>query len=229
MTRVKQQDTPPRYAEATASLYPVISAVFVALLVISNVGATKLFVTGPLILDGGAFLFPLVYITGDVLSEVYGFQAARRTILVGFAMAILSALTFYAIQLSPAAPGWENQAAFEAILGFVPRIVLASVSGFLVGQLLNSYVLVKIKQRTSESSLWFRLIGSTVVGEFADTLAFCTIAFYGILTGKDFLNYIVVGYLYKVLLEVVLLPVTYRVIAYIKKNEPTYQAALDND
>jgi len=108
-------------------MYPVISAVFVALLVISNVGATKLFVTGPLILDGGAFLFPLVYITGDVLSEVYGFAAARRTILVGFAMAILSALTFYAIQLSPAAPGWENQAAFEAILGFVPRIVLASV------------------------------------------------------------------------------------------------------
>lgn len=209
-------------------MYPVISAVFVALLVISNVGATKLFVTGPLILDGGAFLFPLVYITGDVLSEVYGFRAARRTILVGFAMAILSALTFYAIQLSPAAPGWENQAAFEAILGFVPRIVLASVSGFLVGQLLNSYVLVKIKQRTSESSLWFRLIGSTVVGEFADTLAFCTIAFYGILTGKDFLNYIVVGYVYKCLLEVVLLPVTYRVIAYIKKNEPTYQAGLES-
>ncbi len=225
---MKQQDTAPRYAEATASMYPVISAVFVALLVISNVGATKLFVTGPLILDGGAFLFPLVYITGDVLSEVYGFKAARRTILVGFAMAILSALTFYAIQLSPAAPGWENQAAFEAILGFVPRIVLASVSGFLVGQLLNSYVLVKIKQRTSESSLWFRLIGSTVVGEFADTLAFCTIAFYGILTGKDFLNYIVVGYVYKCLLEVVLLPVTYRVIAYIKKNEPTYQAALES-
>ena len=225
---MKQQDTAPRYAEATASMYPVISAVFVALLVISNVGATKLFVTGPLILDGGAFLFPLVYITGDVLSEVYGFKAARRTILVGFAMAILSALTFYAIQLSPPAPGWENQAAFEAILGFVPRIVLASVSGFLVGQLLNSYVLVKIKQRTSESSLWFRLIGSTVVGELADTLAFCTIAFYGILTGKDFLNYIVVGYLYKVLLEVVLLPVTYRVIAYIKKHEPTYQAALES-
>lgn len=228
MTRVKQQDPAPHYAQATNSLYPVISAVFVALLVISNVGATKLFVTGPLILDGGAFLFPLVYITGDVLSEVYGFAAARRTILVGFAMAILAALTFYAIQLSPAAPGWDNQAAFEAILGFVPRIVLASVSGFLVGQLLNSYVLVKIKQRTSESSLWFRLIGSTVVGEFADTLAFCTIAFYGILTGADFINYIVVGYVYKVLLEVVLLPVTYRVIAYIKKHEPTYQLASES-
>ncbi len=220
---MKSTENAPHYAQATTSLYPVISAVFVALLVISNVGATKLFTVGPLILDGGAFLFPLVYITGDVLSEVYGFRAARRTILVGFAMAILSAVTFYAIQLSPAAPGWDNQEAYVAILGFVPRIVLASVSGFLVGQLLNSYVLVKIKERTDESVLWFRLIGSTVVGEFADTLAFCTIAFYGILTGKDFLNYIAVGYIYKCLLEVVLLPITYRVIAYIKRNEPTYE------
>jgi len=213
----------PHFARASTSIYPIISAVFVALLVISNVGATKLIIFGPLIVDGGAFLFPLVYITGDVLSEVYGFRAARRTIFLGFGMAILSAFTFYAIQLSPSAPGWNNQAAFESILGFVPRIVLASVCGFLVGQLLNSYVLVKIKQRTQESALWFRLIGSTVVGELADTLAFCTIAFYGILTGKDFVNYVVVGYVYKTLLEVVLLPITYRVIAWIKKNEPSYE------
>lgn len=204
----------------------MISAVFVALLVISNVGAVKLISAGPLILDGGAFLFPLVYITGDVLSEVYGFKAARKTILIGFGMAILSALTFWLIQLSPSAPGWENQSAFEAILGFVPRIVLASVCGFLIGQLLNSYVLVKIKARTNESALWVRLIGSTVVGELADTVVFCTIAFYGILTGADFLNYVIVGYIYKTLLEVVLLPITYRVIAYVKTNEPTYGPAL---
>ena len=203
----------------------MISAVFVALLVISNVGAVKLISVGPLILDGGAFLFPLVYITGDVLSEVYGFKAARKTILIGFGMAILSALTFWLIQMSPSAPGWENQSAFEAILGFVPRIVLASVCGFLLGQLLNSYVLVKIKARTNESALWVRLIGSTVVGELADTVVFCTIAFYGILTGADFVNYVVVGYIYKTLLEVVLLPITYRVISYVKANEPTYVAA----
>jgi len=215
----------PTFAATTSSFYPVISAVFVALLVISNVGAVKLITVGPLILDGGAFLFPLVYITGDVLSEVYGFKAARKTILIGFGMAILSALTFWLIQMSPSAPGWENQSAFEAILGFVPRIVLASVCGFLIGQLLNSYVLVKIKARTNESALWVRLIGSTVVGELADTLVFCTIAFYGILTGADFVNYVVVGYIYKTLLEVVLLPITYRVIAYVKANEPTYVAA----
>ena len=200
----------------------MISAVFVALLVISNVGAVKLIGAGPLILDGGAFLFPLVYIAGDVLSEVYGFKAARKTIYIGFGMAILSALTFWLIQMSPSANGWENQGAFEAILGFVPRIVLASVCGFLVGQLLNAYVLVKIKARTNEGSLWLRLIGSTVVGEFADTIVFCTIAFYGILTGGDFLNYVIVGYFYKTLLEVLLLPITYRVIAYVKANEPTY-------
>jgi hypothetical protein len=215
----------PTFAATTSSFYPVISAVFVALLVISNVGAVKLITVGPLILDGGAFLFPLVYITGDVLSEVYGFKAARKTILIGFGMAILSALTFWLIQMSPSAPGWENQSAFEAILGFVPRIVLASVCGFLIGQLLNSFVLVKIKARTNESALWVRLIGSTVVGELADTLVFCTIAFYGILTGADFVNYVVVGYIYKTLLEVVLLPITYRVIAYVKANEPTYIAA----
>ena len=212
----------PHFAVATTSFYPVISAVFVALLVISNVGATKLITVGPLILDGGAFLFPLVYITGDVLSEVYGFAAARRTIFIGFAMAILSALTFWAVQSSPSAPGWDHQQAFVDILGFVPRIVFASVCGFLMGQILNSYVLVAIKKRTQEGKLWFRLIGSTVVGEFADTLIFCTIAFYGILTGADFVNYVVVGYVYKTLLEVVLLPITYRVIAFVKANESSY-------
>lgn len=218
----KTPEAVPSFAVVTRSYYPVISAVFVALLVISNVGAVKLISAGPLILDGGAFLFPLVYIAGDVLSEVYGFKAARKTIYIGFGMAILSALTFWLIQMSPSANGWENQGAFEAILGFVPRIVLASVCGFLVGQLLNAYVLVKIKARTNEGSLWLRLIGSTVVGEFADTIVFCTIAFYGILTGGDFLNYVIVGYFYKTLLEVLLLPVTYRVIAYVKANEPTY-------
>jgi hypothetical protein len=215
------------YATLANSYFPIVSAVFVGLLIISNVGATKLISAGPLIVDGGAFLFPLVYITGDVLTEVYGFKAARRVILVGFAMAVLSALTFYLVQISPAAPGWENQSAFEATLGFVPRIVLASVCGFLLGQILNSWVLAKIKQRTKESSLWVRLIGSTAVGELADTLVFCTIAFYGVITGADFVNYVIVGYLYKTLLEVVLLPVTYRVIAKVKANEPSYVARVN--
>ena len=200
----------------------MIVGVFVALLLISNVGATKLIAFGPLITDGGAFLFPLTYIIGDVLSEVYGLRAARRAILLGFTMSILAALTFFFVQISPPADGYENQEAFEAVLGFVPRIVLASICGYLVGQLLNAYVLVKIKERTKERKLWLRLIGSTVVGEFADTLVFCTIAFYGVITGAEFWNYVLVGYLYKTLLEVVLLPITYPTIRWVKRREPTY-------
>ncbi|MEY4347773.1 MAG: hypothetical protein RIS43_192 [Actinomycetota bacterium] len=215
----------PAFATDDRSLYPYVVAIFCSVLLISNVGAVKLIHIGPIITDGGAFLFPLVYIIGDVMSEVYGFKAARRAIILGFGMAILASLTFYLIQISPPDANWTNQAAFEAILGFVPRIVLASVCGFLVGQLLNSYVLVWIKSRTNEKHLWVRLIGSTVVGELADTVVFCTVAFYGIITGAEFLNYVVVGYIYKTLLEVVLLPITYPTIAWVKKREPSYLVA----
>ncbi|GDX31934.1 membrane protein [Actinomycetes bacterium] len=211
-----------QFATVTTGYYPVVVAVFCGLLLISNIGATKLIEFGPIITDGGAFLFPLVYITGDVLSEVYGLKAARRAIYLGFFLAVLAALTFWLVQISPPANGYENQEAFEAVLGFVPRIVLASICGYLVGQLLNAYVLVKIKERTQEKALWVRLIGSTVIGELADTVVFCTIAFYGIITGGEFLNYVVIGYLYKTLLEVVLLPLTYRVISAVKQHEPTY-------
>jgi len=204
----------------------MIFGVFCTLLVISNIGAVKLIAFGPIITDGGAFLFPLCYIAGDVLSEIYGFRAARRAILVAFSMLILAAFSFWLVQISPPAPGWENQDAFEAVLGFVPRIVLASVSGFLVGQLLNAYVLVWIKERTKEKKLWIRLIGSTIVGELADTIVFCTIAFYGVITGGEFLNYVITGFVYKCAMEAILMPVTYRIIAFLKRSEPTYQAAL---
>ena len=159
---------------------------------------------------------------GDVLSEVYGFKATRKAIFTGFGLSILASLTFLLVQNSPPAADWPNQIAFETILGFVPQIVLASISGYLVGQLLNSYVLVKIKEKTKEKYLWLRLIGSTAVGELADTFVFCTIAFYGILTGVDFIKYVVIGYLYKTLLEVILLPITYRVIKFVKTKELSY-------
>ncbi|MEI2717353.1 MAG: queuosine precursor transporter [Candidatus Nanopelagicales bacterium] len=214
-----------RFASVPGGPYPTLVAVFVGLLILSNIGATKLIAVGPLITDGGAFLFPLVYILGDVITEVYGFRAARRAIMLGFAMSILAAVTFLLIQVSPAADGWPNQEAFEAVLGFVPRIVLASILGFLAGQLLNAYVLVRIKERTKEKSLWLRLLGSTAVGELADTVVFCTVAFYGIITGAEFLNYVIVGYLYKTAVEVILLPVTYRIIAAVKRAEPTYAEA----
>ena len=201
------------------SLYPIIAAIFCALLLISNIGATKFIDVGFIKTDGGAFLFPLTYILGDVLTEVYGFRAARRVIYTGFGLGALAGLTFWVVQLAPAAAEWPNQDAFEAILGFVPQIVLASIIAFLCGQLSNSWTLVQIKKRTAEKKLWARLIGSTVVGEFVDTVVFTMIASLGRLSFDEFLNYFVVGYVYKTMLEVILLPITYRVIKIVKARE----------
>lgn len=216
-----------RFASRGSSSYDVLLALFCVVLVVSNIAATKGIELGPIITDGGAFLFPLAYVLGDVLSEVYGFAAARRAIVVGFAMALLAALTFLVVDLAPAASFYENQEAFSSVLGFVPMIVLASLCGYLVGQFLNSWVLVKMKARTSEPRLWARLMGSTGVGELADTLIFCLIAaqVIGITTMGDFLNYFVVGYVYKCTVEIALMPVTYAVIGWIKDREPSYWSA----
>jgi hypothetical protein len=206
-----------------------VVAAFCGLLLISNVGATKpislplglqLPVLGDhLVTDGGALLFPLTYVLGDVLAEVYGLRRARRAIGMGFALAALASLTFLLVSIAPPAPGWDQQEAWSAVLGFVPRIVAASLCGYLVGQLLNAYVLVWIRRRTGEGTLWARLLGSTVVGELADTALFCTIAFASILTPNDLLGYVVVGYLYKVAVEVACLPLTYAVIRALKRRE----------
>lgn len=206
----------PRYLD-------VVTVFFVAFLLISNIAATKLIGVGVgpvrLVFDGGAILFPLTYILGDVLSEVYGFRRARRAIALGFVTSALASLVFLLVQAAPPGPGYRNQAAFEAVLGFVPRIVAASLAGYLAGQLLNSWVLVRMKRRLGTRRMWTRLIGSTVVGELADTAIFCTIAFYGVITGADFLNYVATGYVYKVMVEVVMLPVTYPIIGWIKRHE----------
>jgi uncharacterized integral membrane protein (TIGR00697 family) len=201
------------------SYYPIIAAIFCSLLLISNIGATKFIDFGPIKTDGGAFLFPLTYILGDVMTEVYGYRAARRIIFTGFGIGILAGLTFWLIQISPAAATWQNQAAFESILGFVPQIVAASVIAFLLGQLSNSWTLVWIKRRTQGNKLWARLIGSTIVGEFVDTFVFTLIASLGRLNFEEFLNYLATGYVYKTLFEVILLPITYRVIAHVKRHE----------
>ncbi len=220
--------TPGARAAAHGSRYALISAVFVGVLLISNVVAVKPIAFGtvgvgdfalPLVFDGGVFLFPLAYILGDVLVEVYGLRASRRTILVAFMLAALASLAILATQISPPADGWENQEAFAAVLGFVPRIVLASLTGFLAGQLLNAWVMDLMHRRTAGRMLRSRLIVSTLVGELADTVLFCTIAFAGIITGVDFVMYIVLGYTVKVLAEVVLLPVTTRLIRVVRRAE----------
>ncbi len=224
------------YASRGSSRFDVILALFCVVLVVSNISATKSIEFGswhwslgslqisPVITDGGAFLFPLAYILGDVISEVYGFKAARRAIFTGFGMAILAALTFFVVDHAPGASFYAGQAGFHAVLGFVPQIVLASVCGYVTGQLLNSYVLVRMKARTAEPKLWRRLAGSTGVGEMADTLIFCAIAAsaIGISTMGQYWNYFLVGFIYKCTVELLVMPITMLVIRWLKSREETY-------
>lgn len=217
--------TPGARAASAGSRYAIVVAVFVGLLLISNIVAVKLIEFGGFIVDGGVFLFPLVYIVGDVLAEVYGLKASRRAILTAFALSLLTSLTIWIVQLSPPADGWEQQEAFESVLGFVPRIVAASLGAFLAGQLVNAWVLDRLRRKSSGRFLRTRLIGSTVVGQLVDTAVFCTIAFWGVLEGWDFIGYTALGYAIKVLAEIVLLPVTTRVIAVVRRAEVAHVAA----
>lgn len=214
------------FAQVGSKYYPAFVAVFTALVIISNVTATKGVAFGPIITDGGFIVFPLTYVIGDVLSEVYGFKAARRAILLGFAMNILAALTFWVTIYLPAADFYTNQAHFENIVHAYTQLIIAGLAGFIVGQTINAWVVVAIKERTKEKHLWARLVGSTFAGQLGDTLVFCSIAAgaIGITTFGDFATYTALGWIYKTGVEVVMLPVTYRVIAYIKRNEPTYGA-----
>lgn len=230
-----------RFAQRGSSYFDVLLAVFCVVLVVSNIAATKgvEFDIGswsirsvqilPIVTDGGALLFPVAYIIGDVISEVYGFKAARRAVLTGFAMSVLAALTFWIVVHLPSASFYENQAAFEAVAGPVGQIVLASLVGYVCGQLVNSYVLVWMKRRTAardqaERGLVARLATSTGAGELVDTFLFCAIAAsaIGISTMGTFWNYFIVGVLYKCLVELLIMPLTVVVIGWIKRREPTY-------
>ncbi|MFT3715809.1 MAG: queuosine precursor transporter [Gordonia sp. (in: high G+C Gram-positive bacteria)] len=218
------------FATVSAPYYSILTAVFVGIMLISNITATKgvgLF-GGWLVTDGAFFLFPLSYVIGDVISEVYGFKAMRRTILTGFGILILASLAFTVAIALPPLDGYDNQEALKSVIGAVPQLVAASLAGYLAGEFLNSYVLVKMKARTGEKKLWARLIGSTVAGEFVDTLVFCSIAatVIGVNTWGGFVSYVVVGFVWKTLIEIVVMPVTYAVVARLKKAEPSYVEAL---
>ncbi|MDQ3157264.1 MAG: queuosine precursor transporter [Actinomycetota bacterium] len=226
------------FASRGSTRFDVILALFCVVLVVSNIVATKSLELGvgsfsigsyqilPIVSDGGAILFPLAYILGDVISEVYGFRAARRAIITGFSMALIAFLTFWIVQELPGASFYENQASYEAVVGPVGRIILGSVCGYTVGQFLNSYVLVWMKERTSERGLAARLITSTGVGEVADTFIFCAIAapVIGITSMGIFWNYFVVGVIYKCAVEIVVMPITIQVIKWLKRSEDSYWA-----
>jgi len=199
--------------------FDLIAGLFVAVLLISNISASKLVGMFGFPFDGGTLLFPLSYIFGDILTEVYGYSRSRRIIWLGFFCNALAALTFGVVAKLPPASVWPNQDAFVAILGVVPRIVLASFIAYLAGEFSNSFVLAKMKILTEGRWLWTRTIGSTLVGEGVDTLIFCTIAFAGTIPTNALWLMILFNYVFKCGTEIVFTPITYLVVGFLKRHE----------
>lgn len=199
--------------------YDIIACLFVAILLISNIVSVKVSHFGKFSFDSGTILFPIAYIFGDILTEVYGYAKSRRIIWTGFFCLALMALVMYIVQILPPDEFWGMQKEYTMILGFVPRIVFASIVAYLVGEFLNSFILAKMKVASSGKNLWMRTIGSTIVGEAADTIIFTSIAFYGVLPNSVLLNIMGTIYVAKVLYEVLATPITYAVVNFLKKAE----------
>lgn len=193
--------------------------IFVSILLISNVASTKIVDFGMFDFDGGTLLFPLSYIFGDILTEVYGYGRTRRIIWMGFLMNIVMVLVFSAVGALPASESWNNQDAYNSVLGMTPRIVLASMVAYTFGAFSNSYVLAKLKLKTKGKFLWLRTIGSTIVGEGLDTVIFCLISFYGVLPNELLGLVILSNYIFKVGVEVIFTPVTYLIVGTLKRIE----------
>jgi len=203
----------------TYRYFDVIMALFVAVLLISNVASAKILDLGPFTFDGGTILFPLSYIFGDILTEVYGYRRSRKVIWTGFGCAGLMSLVFARVGALPPAQGWEHQAAYEAILGQTTRIVLGSLIAYWAGEFSNSFVLAKLKIITNGQWLWTRTIGSTIVGEGVDTLLFANIAFLGVLPQDLLVALVISNYVFKVGVEVLATPITYAIVTFLKRAE----------
>jgi uncharacterized integral membrane protein (TIGR00697 family) len=196
-----------------------LTTAFVVILLVSNLVAQKVCQIGPFAVSGAILLFPLTYIFGDIFTEVYGFAASRRAIWLGFFGTALLYVIGSAVIHLPAAPGWKNQDAFTIVFGFVPRILAASLTAFLVGEFANSYTMARLKLLTKGRKLWTRTIGSTVVGQAVDTILVTVLTFGGIYSMHTILNLIVTGYLLKVGYEILATPLTYLVINGLKATE----------
>ncbi len=207
----------------------MITVGFVSVLLISNVASCKLLDFGPFTFDGGTLLFPLSYIFGDILTEVYGYARSRRTIWMGFFAALAMSAVFIAVGLLPPSAGWEHQAAYDAILGLTPRIVLASLIAYFCGEFVNSYIMAKLKIATKGKYLWTRTIGSTLGGQFVDTLLFVFIAFYGVFDGALLPVIVLSNFVFKTLVEIVFTPATYAIVGFLKKAEQEDHYDYDTD
>ena len=206
--------------EPLSAWFVLIAALFVTTLITANIVSVKLVDVGGLIVPAGTVtIFPLSYLFGDVLTEVYGFRRARLIIWLGFGCNLLAVLAIYLTQVLPPASFWDGQAAYERILGFTPRLLAASFAAYLVGEFANSIVLAKMKLLTKGRWLWTRTIGSTLVGEGLDSLIFVSIAFAGTIAGGDLLRTMITAWLLKSAYEILATPFTYLIVNFLKRIE----------
>ncbi|MBI5354477.1 MAG: queuosine precursor transporter [Chloroflexi bacterium] len=208
--------------------FPFITALFVTTLVISNIIAVKVVNLFGFFVPAAVILFPIAYIFGDVLTEVYGFSSARQVIWTGFFCNLVAVIAIWIAGLLPSAPFWsagvfsssqDAQNAYAAILGFTPRLLIASFAAYLIGEFLNSIVLAKLKVRTGGRYLWLRTILSTLVGEGADSCVFIYVAFIGIFPNNAIAQAIIAQWSIKVVYEILATPLTYLVVNALKKAE----------
>jgi len=222
--------------------FDTLMALFCVVLVVSNIASSAKIVDWgvsflglPLAFDAGTILFPISYIFGDILTEVYGYKRSRKVIWTGFAALALSSLVFWLVNIMPGESTWQKyagDAAYTAILGGMSAggIVLASLAGYWTGEFSNSYILAKLKIWTEGKFLWVRTIGSTLVGELVDTLAFVTVAsVFGVFPWSLFSTLLVSNYIFKVSIEILMTPVTYGVVRWLKRveNEDYYDHETD--
>jgi len=196
-----------------------IAVLFVAVLMISNTVVVKLIQVGPLVFTGAFLIFPISYIFGDILTEVYGFKVTRKLIWAGFMTQILMALCYWIVQIMPSASVWSGQSAYETILGVVPRIVFASIIAYCAGEFANSYIMSKMKILMNGEYLWMRTIGSTIIGQLLDSSIFLLLAFAGTIPLNVIFSMMVVMYIGKVVYEIILTPLTYLVVRKLKQAE----------
>jgi hypothetical protein len=197
----------------------IVTAVFITCLITANIIAVKLIDVYGLILPAAVIVFPISYIVGDVLTEVYGYNRARQVIWLGFFCNVIAVVAIWVSGLLPSAVFWEGQSAYKQILGSTPRLLLASFAAYLIGEFSNSFVLAKMKIATKGRWLWARTISSTLVGQGFDSLVFIVLAFFGTIPNSGLLSAIVTQWLFKSAYEALATPLTYWVVNFIKRKE----------
>jgi hypothetical protein len=208
-------DTHPKHSH----WFVVLVALFITCLITANIIAVKLISIFGLVVPVAIIIFPISYILGDVLTEVYGYRQARRVIWLGFFCNLILVVAIWLGQLLPAASFWDGQTAYERILGYAPRILAASFLAYLLGEFSNSFVLAKMKIATNGRWLWTRTIGSTLVGQGLDSLVFITLAFVGTIPLAALVSAILTQWLGKSMYEAALTPLTYKVVNFLKRYE----------